>query len=240
LYFDQDKEKMMTALLETKELTKTFGAGRTEVVAVRQVSLQVNAGEVLVIMGPSGSGKTTLLSMMGCLLQPDAGQMIIDGKKVSDLSKSKLAQLRCQNFGFVFQSFNLLTALNARENVEIQLNLNGIKGKQARERAQTLLSELGLEDRLDFHPDKLSGGEMQRVAIARALANDPKIILADEPTANLDSKRGTAVLDIFQRLASEQQHGVVIVTHDPRVKSIASRVLTMEDGCLKENGIESS
>jgi putative ABC transport system ATP-binding protein len=160
------------------------------------------------------------------------------GFLVSDLSKAKLAQLRCQNFGFVFQSFNLLTALNACENVEIQLNLNGVKGKQARERAQTLLNKLGLEDRLDFHPAKLSGGEMQRVAIARALANDPKIILADEPTANLDGKRGAAVLEIFQSLAAEQQRGVVIVTHDPRVQSIASRVLTMEDGRLSANGIE--
>ena len=223
---------MSTYLLQSEQLTKHYHDGPSKVVAVQDVSLSVEPGEVIMIMGPSGSGKTTLLSMLGCLLTPTSGRLIVKGQEVTDLPQRKLPEVRLQHFGFVFQSFNLLPALSALENVEIALNLAGVKGKAARQKAEALLVSLGLSDRLHFRPRKLSGGQKQRVAIARALANEPALILADEPTANLDRKSGIAVVETFKELVANKRRSVIFVTHDARVERIATRVLYLEDGIL--------
>jgi putative ABC transport system ATP-binding protein len=222
------------ATLRVSHLTKRYGSGATEVVAVRDVSLAVAPGEVVLIMGPSGSGKTTLLSLLGALLRPSEGTITLNGIVLSALSENRLPDIRLRQFGFIFQDFNLLSALSALENVAIVAELSGMKRSAAREKAGALLSELGLGERLDFPPEKLSGGEKQRVAIARALINDPSLVLADEPTANLDSKHGHDTMRLLQRIAKEQGRSVVIVSHDQRIKDIADRVLWLEDGEFKE------
>ncbi|MEX2556087.1 MAG: ATP-binding cassette domain-containing protein [Actinomycetota bacterium] len=216
--------------IRAQGLTKTFGEGDVQVRAVRGVDLEVRRGEVLLIMGPSGSGKTTLLSMLGGMLRPSEGRLEIDGVDLASLPESKLPTFRARRFGFVFQDFNLLSALSAEENVEFALNLGGESGKKAREHARTLLRGFGLGERLRFKPHKLSGGEKQRIAIARALANEPAVILADEPSANLDSKIGHEIARLLRRAASEQGRAVVIVSHDQRLKDIADRILWLEDG----------
>jgi putative ABC transport system ATP-binding protein len=215
-------------------VSKRFGDGETAVEAVGGVSLAVEPGEVVLIMGPSGSGKTTLLSMMGALLRPTGGTIHLDGTEISTLSEGRLPDIRLRQFGFVFQDFNLLSALSVLENVAIVAELAGISGRMAREKATALLTELGLGERLDFLPEKLSGGEKQRVAIARALINDPALILADEPTANLDSKIGHEIMRLLQGIAREQGRSVVIVSHDQRIRDIADRVLWLEDGAFKD------
>ncbi|MCZ7665319.1 MAG: ATP-binding cassette domain-containing protein [Thermoleophilia bacterium] len=219
--------------LRAGNVSRSFGTGRTEVTAVRDVSLEVEKGEVILIMGPSGSGKTTLLLMLGALLRPTSGHIVVDGREISALTEGELPEVRARHFGFIFQDFNLLSALSVRENVEVALNLAGTKGRRARERAEALLRDLDLGDRLDFHPAQLSGGEKQRVAIARALANDPAVILADEPTANLDSHIGHEVMRLLRGIAREQGRSVIIVSHDERIKDIADRVLWLEDGEFK-------
>src|SRR5512139_904400 len=176
--------------LNISHVTKRYGSGSTEVTAVRDVSLSVNPGEIVLIMGPSGSGKSTLLSMLGALLKPSEGEIVLNGQVISTLAENHLPDIRLRQFGFIFQDFNLLSALSALENVTIVAELAGSKNGAARKKATDILTELGLKDRLNFLPEKLSGGEKQRVAIARALVNDPALILADEPTANLDSKIG--------------------------------------------------
>ena len=185
-------------------------------------------------MGPSGSGKTTLLSMMGALLRPTSGAIHLDGTALSELSEGRLPAIRLRQFGFIFQDFNLLSALTIRENVALVAELAGTKRKAAREKATTILTDLGLGARLDFLPDKLSGGEKQRVAIARALINDPALILADEPTANLDCKIGHEIMRLLRRIAKEQGRSVVIVSHDQRIRDIADRILWLEDGQFKD------
>jgi putative ABC transport system ATP-binding protein len=225
----------MSALtLDVRNVTKRYGDGETAVTAVHDVSLAVQPGEIVLIMGPSGSGKTTLLSMMGALLRPTAGTIALDGTALSELSEGRLPAIRLRQFGFIFQDFNLLSALTIRENVALVAELAGSKRKAARERATTILTELGLGARLDFLPEKLSGGEKQRVAIARALINDPALILADEPTANLDSKIGHEIMRLLRRIAKEQGRSVVIVSHDQRIRDIADRVLWLEDGEFKD------
>ena len=221
--------------LSVVHLTKRFGAGTTEVTAVRDVSLAVAPGEVVLIMGPSGSGKTTLLLMLGALLRASAGEIRLDGQLLSALPEDKLPAIRLRRFGFVFQDFNLLSALTALENVAIVAELSGVRRADARSRATKLLTELGLKARLHFLPEKLSGGEKQRVAIARALVNDPTFILADEPTANLDSKIGHEIMRLLRSVAREQGRSIVIVSHDQRIKDIADRVLWLEDGEFKES-----
>ena len=216
--------------ISARGLTKVFGEGEVQVRAVRGVDLEVGRGEVVLIMGPSGSGKTTLLSMLGAMLRPSAGRVEVDGVDLASLPEKRLPAFRARRFGFVFQDFNLLSALTARENVELALNLAGVTGRPARERAERLLRDLGLGERLSFLPEKLSGGEKQRVAIARALANDPAVVLADEPTANLDSKIGHEIARLLRRIASEEGRSVVIVSHDTRLKDVADRVLWLEDG----------
>jgi len=225
---------MTTSTLQVTHVTKRYGSGATEVTAVRDVSLSVAPGEIVLIMGPSGSGKTTLLSMLGALLKPTEGEIHLNGDVISALAENRLPDIRLRQFGFIFQDFNLLSALTALENVAIVAELAGTKNGTAHKKAAALLAELGLAERLNFLPEKLSGGEKQRVAIARALVNDPALILADEPTANLDSKIGHEIMRLLRGIAKEQGRSVVIVSHDQRIKDIADRVLWLEDGQFKE------
>jgi putative ABC transport system ATP-binding protein len=225
---------MTTLTLDVRNASKRFGDGDTAITAVRGVSLAVEPGEVVLIMGPSGSGKTTLLSMMGALLKPTEGSIHLDGTEISVLSESRLPDIRLRQFGFIFQDFNLLSALTVLENLAIVAELAGLKGRAARDKATALLTDLGLGERLDFLPEKLSGGEKQRVAIARALINDAALVLADEPTANLDSKIGHEIMRLLRRIAKEQGRSVVIVSHDQRIRDIADRVLWLEDGAFKD------
>lgn len=225
----------MNPILELQHVSKIYGSGHTAVKAVDQVDLQVKPGEIVLVMGPSGSGKTTLLSMAGLLLRPTEGRIWLNGEEVTRLSERRLPALRLRSVGFVFQAYNLLGALTARENVELVLNMAGSNGGVARERAVDLLAILGLDHRLDHLPGDLSGGEKQRVALARALANNPPLILADEPTGNLDSKIGREVMELLCcGLGRDQGRAIVIVTHDHRLRDIADRVLWLEDGRLSE------
>ncbi len=225
---------MKTSTLEISHVTKRYGSGATEVTAVQDVSLTVVPGEIVLIMGPSGSGKTTLLSMLGALLKPTEGEIHLNGNIISAMKENRLPDIRLRQFGFIFQDFNLLSALTALENVAIVAELAGAKSSAAHKKASSLLVDLGLGNRLNFLPEKLSGGEKQRVAIARALINDPALILADEPTANLDSRIGHEIMRLLRSIGKEQGRSVVIVSHDQRIKDIADRVLWLEDGQFKE------
>lgn len=220
------------SIISTKNVSKTFGSGRTAVTAIRDVSLEVNSGEVILIMGPSGSGKTTLLSMIGTLLTPSEGEITVGGQSVVGMSSTQLADLRLMQLGFIFQSSNLLAALSAEQNVAVPLIADGMNKKKAGARSQQLLERFHLGKRLGNLPSQLSGGEKQRVAIARALANDPKVILADEPTASLDSQTGREVMQLLCDVACKEGRAVIIVSHDPRLVEIANRVITIEDGKL--------
>jgi putative ABC transport system ATP-binding protein len=225
---------MSEPLVRVHGLSKVFGEGETRVAAVREVDLELTRGEIVLVMGPSGSGKTTLLSMLGGLLRPTEGEIWVDGVDIAQLSEQELPRFRARRLGFIFQDFNLLAALSAEENVEVALNLAGSRGTTADVRARQLLDELGLGARLDFGADQLSGGEKQRVAVARAIANRPQLILADEPTANLDSQRGQETMRLLRRLANDEGATVLIVSHDERLRAVADRVLWLEDGRFKE------
>jgi len=220
----------MDTVIQIRDVVKHYGSGASEVRALEGVDLDVRAGEVLALMGPSGSGKTTLLSIMGCILRATAGSVKIAGREMVGLPESEMPRVRLQHFGFIFQGFNLFPALTARENVEIALDLKHVPRRQARGRAEELLAGVGLVEKAASHPADLSGGEKQRVAIARALAGDPPMILADEPTAALDSASGKTVMTILSSLAHQRARAVVIVTHDPRVLGYADRVVRMADG----------
>lgn len=225
----------MESVLELRGVSKVYGSGHTAVRAVDGVDLTVRPGEIVLIMGPSGSGKTTLLSMAGLLLRPTEGAITVDRQPVSGLSQRRLADLRLHHIGFVFQAYNLLEALTACENVEVVLNLAGVKGQAAHARATEILTRLGLGPRLEHKPADLSGGEKQRVAIARALVNEAPLILADEPTGNLDSQTGRDVMELLCcELGRERGRAIVIVTHDHRLRAIADRTLWLEDGRLGE------
>jgi putative ABC transport system ATP-binding protein len=224
---------MTEPVMTIQNVTRRFGSGATEVVAVRDVSLDVAPGEVVLIMGPSGSGKTTLLSMLGGLLKPSQGLIRIGPDEVSAMDERRLPQVRLRRIGFIFQDFNLLSALSTLDNVAIVTQLAGVTRKEARQHAREILEQLGLGHRLQFLPEKLSGGEKQRVAIARALINQPDVILADEPTANLDSHHGHETMRLLRRIAKEENRSVIIVSHDQRIKDIADRVLWLEDGEFK-------
>jgi len=200
--------------------------------ALDRVSFKVNQAEMVALMGPSGSGKTTLLMICGGLLHPTEGEVTVDGVRITDLTQTELNDFRRRTIGFVFQDFNLLGGLTAEENVEVALNLSDVRPPHSREKARDLLISLGLQERLGFLPKQLSGGERQRVSVARALANDPKVILADEPTGNLDSRTGSEVTRLLRQLAKEQKRTVLVSTHDPRVFPHVDRVLTMEDGII--------
>lgn len=222
-------------VLDLHHVNKVYGSGHTAVTAADDISLRVHPGEIVLVMGPSGSGKTTLLSMAGLLLRPTEGQILVNGHDAGRLNQRQLAALRLHSIGFVFQAYNLLGALTAQENVEVVLNMAGVSGNAAGQRATALLEILGLGQRLQHKPADLSGGEKQRVAIARALANEPPLILADEPTGNLDSKTGQEVMELLCcGLGRDQGRAIVIVTHDHRLRQIADRVLWLEDGHLIE------
>jgi putative ABC transport system ATP-binding protein len=219
-------------VLEASAVVKVFEEGSQRVEVLRGVSITVAPGEVVALEGPSGSGKTTLLSIMGCILTPTSGQITIAGERVDPARPAQLRDVRRRSIGFVFQQYNLFPALTALENVEYALNVKGRKGRRAHDEATSALARVGLGDRLHFLPRDLSGGQKQRVAIARALAGSPPVILADEPTANLDTLTGTQVLELFRDLAKSESRGLVIVTHDPKVRAVADRVVGIRDGRL--------
>lgn len=222
----------MQPVVSIRDVTKTYSSGKAGVAALRGVNLDVHPGELMMLMGPSGSGKTTLLSIMGCILRASSGSVRIAGMEVANLAEKHLPPVRLQHIGFVFQGFNLFPTLTACENVELTLDLKGLDKKEQRRRARELLEVVGLSDKYRSFPMDLSGGEKQRVAIARALAGEPEILLADEPTAALDSHTGRKVMEIMLTLARERGRAVVIVTHDSRMLDLADRVMKMEDGLL--------
>jgi putative ABC transport system ATP-binding protein len=222
----------MSSAISAHDVTKVFREGRETVPVLRGISLEVGRGEVVALEGPSGSGKTTLLSILGCILTPTSGEVIVDGELVDPRRPDRLPAIRRRSIGFVFQQFNLFPALTARENVEYALNIKGHHGREARRAAERALADVGLDDRRDFLPRDLSGGQKQRVAIARALAGEPQVLLADEPTANLDSQVGAQVLELFRDLAKRDRRALLVVTHDPKVRAVADRVVQIRDGRL--------
>ncbi|MGL4397221.1 MAG: ABC transporter ATP-binding protein [Hyphomicrobium sp.] len=220
----------VTPVLEAEGVVKELGQGAGLVRALKGVSLQLVPGELTLLMGPSGSGKTTLLSILGCIMAPTSGSLKIAGESVLGRSPEELAKLRRDHIGFIFQSYNLFPTLNAIENVRIALDVRGISGYSATSRSEEVLRDVGLGHRLMNYPGNLSGGEQQRVAVARAIASSPSIVLADEPTAALDSENGHAVMALLSRIAKEQGRSVLAVTHDPRTLGYADRVVRIEDG----------
>lgn len=218
------------AVIELENATKIYKIGDVETRALNGVSLSIEEGEFTTLVGPSGSGKTTLLQLIGCLDKPDSGSVVIKGKDVTRLNANQRADMRREMIGFVFQFFALVPVLTAYENVELPLLLNGVASKERHERVNGLLESVGMSGRISHRPDQLSGGEQQRVAIARALATQPLIVLADEPTANLDTANGSQAMEIMQRLNEETGTAFVFATHDPRVVSFARRVVKLRDG----------
>jgi len=221
----------MRTLVEGKNITKQFGDGNESVIAVDDVSLSINEGELLMIMGESGSGKTTLISLLGCILRPTSGELIIDGTEI-DYEIHDLSSVRREKVGFVFQLFNLIPYLTALENVMIAMEISGVKGQEAEDKASELLLQVGLPDRLNHRPSQLSGGEQQRVSFARALANDPLVIFADEPTANLDSRNSASLVELMASLCRERNTAFAVVTHDENLRQSADRIVQMQDGLV--------
>ena len=218
-------------LIQLHNIHKTYTLGEVEVHAMQDVSLDIDRGEYVALMGPSGSGKTTLMNTLGCLDHPTSGSYLLEGEEVLEMSGDDRAHLRNRKIGFVFQNFNLLSRTSALENVELPLLYSsGIRAKQRRDRARHLLKKVGLESHLRHHPSQLSGGQQQRVAIARALANEPPILLADEPTGNIDSHTSREVMDAFRQLNKEDQITIVLVTHDQDVARHAQRTVVLRDG----------
>ncbi len=222
-------------VLWMRNATKEYGKGRAKALAVSDVSLEIRRGEVVLVMGPSGSGKTTLISMMGGILRPTSGNVWLLGTETSALQGSDLTRVRRHHVGFVFQTFNLLRSLRAWENVAVALRLAGRSGPEAKRRAMDLIEMVGLGDKQHELPADLTGGEQQRVSIARALANDPSLVLADEPTASLDSQAGRLAVDILCSLSRDKGRSLVIATHDARIRDVADRVLYLEDGRIAKN-----
>jgi putative ABC transport system ATP-binding protein len=223
----------MNAMIETKNVTKTFGMNGVTVEAVRGVDLAVQAGEFVAIVGPSGSGKSSLLHMLGAMDQPTSGEVFFRGQALSGLGDGARTALRAREIGFIFQTFNLLPMLNAYENVEIVTRFGSLPRSERISRAKEMIALVGLSERMRHQPRYLSGGERQRVAIARALVNRPGLILADEPTGNLDSKTGTGILELLREVCNREQQTVIMVTHDFRAASYADRVLVLRDGRIR-------
>ncbi len=218
-------------VVEAIDLKKTYKLGKVPVEALRGVNLKVEKGDFVAILGPSGSGKSTLLNMFGALDKPSMGKVLIEGVDVSTLNDNQLADLR-RNVGFVFQFFNLIPRLSARENVELAMSIAGLGSNDRRKKAERLLENVGLKDRMNHRPSELSGGEQQRVAIARALANDPKFLIMDEPTGNIDSKTAAEIVELIKRLNDENEATIILVTHDARMAAEAKRTVQMLDGAI--------
>ena len=218
--------------IQAENLTKVYGKGETAVIALDHVNLSVDAGELVAVMGPSGCGKSTLLHLLGGLDRPTEGRVIIEGQPLNDLSDEALTRLRRQKIGFVFQFYNLIPVLNATENAALPVLLDGVSPARAKARAREWLQKVGLGDRLNSRPDQLSGGQQQRVAIARALVAEPRIVLADEPTGNLDSRASDEIAVLLRQVANEWGRAVVVVTHDPHIASYADRILFLKDGAI--------
>ena len=224
----------MNTAIRAESVTKIYRSGRNAVRAIEDVSLGVSAGELVLLMGPSGSGKSTLLSVIGCILRPNSGRVLLNGRDVTSLAERDLAGVRLRQIGFVFQDASLFPSLNAAENVEMPLELLGIRGREARSRSAALLASVGLAPKAAEYPRNLSGGEKQRVAIARSMAAGAGILLADEPTAALDLSAGRTVFGHLRRLATEEGRAVVVVSHDHRMEEFATRTVHLEDGRLVE------
>jgi putative ABC transport system ATP-binding protein len=222
----------MSQVIRVEDLYKTYRMGDVEVPALRGVNLSIERGEFVAVMGSSGSGKSTLMNIIGCLDRPTNGRYFLEGEEVGSLSRDDWAHIRNKRIGFVFQGFNLLSRTSAVENVELPMMYNGFAGKQRRMRALEVLSLVGLEQRIDHMPNQLSGGQQQRVAIARALVNQPSLILADEPTGNLDSATSAEIMTLFQRLNSEQEITIVLVTHEHDIAQYAQRRVMFRDGVI--------
>jgi putative ABC transport system ATP-binding protein len=223
---------MTTPVIEAANVSKTYGSGPVRVQALKEVSLTIRSGELTVLMGPSGSGKTTLLSILGCMLAPSGGVARVCGAAINGARPEQLATIRRRHIGFVFQSYHLFSTLTAAENVQLALDVRGERGPGAAAKAEEVLASVGLSSRMASFPRQLSGGEQQRVAIARAIVADPSVVLADEPTAALDSVNGQAIMAILAAIAKERDRAVLVVTHDPRLFDFADRILHIEDGAL--------
>jgi len=225
------------SLISVRNLTKIYGTGDTAVTALDNVSLDVNPGEFVAVMGPSGCGKSTLLHLLGGLDRPTNGQVMIDGHNLGDLPDKKLTELRRRRVGFIFQFFNLIPVLTAVENAALPVTLDGVRPAQAMAKAEEWLEKVGLGDRQSHRPDQLSGGQQQRVAIARALVADPALVLADEPTGNLDTHASDEIAALLRQVANEWGRAVVMVTHDPRIAAYADRILFLKDGAIADETI---
>lgn len=227
-------------LIQMEDITRIYKVGETQVRALKGVSHSIHRGDLMAIMGPSGSGKSTLMNIIGCLDKPSSGKYFLEGQEVSKMNKNQLAQIRNKKIGFVFQNFNLLSRTTALENTELPLLYSNVPSKKTRILALKALALVGLEDRELHKTNQLSGGEMQRVAIARALVNNPSLILADEPTGNLDTKTGNEIMEVFSKLNKENIITIVLVTHDPEVAEIARKIIFLRDGLIEKveaNGV---
>jgi putative ABC transport system ATP-binding protein len=222
-------------MIEANEIRMALGAGAGRVEALKGINLSLAGGELTLLMGPSGSGKTTLLSVLGCMLSPTSGSVNIRSRAITGLDAEELAQVRRENIGFVFQSYHLFPTLTAAENVRLSLDVRGDRSREARAKANQALATVGLAHKADSFPRALSGGEQQRVAVARAIVSDPSVILADEPTAALDSENGQAVMTVLAELAKDPSRAMFIVTHDPRIMPFADRILRIEDGRIVDD-----
>ncbi len=230
---DVETRQAADVAIAANDIEMVYRSGSQKVRVLKGIDLNIQAGDIQLLMGPSGSGKTTLLSILGGILKPTHGRVTLLDQDITRLSASKLSQFRLKNIGFIFQGFNLFDALTAAENIEVALKMKGMRPRAARREAKSLLEQVGLGDRANHLPRDLSGGQKQRVAIARCLAGDPKLIMADEPTAALDSHSGHMVIELLRQLAKEGGRTVLMVTHDPRVQKVADRVTYLEDGELK-------